>query len=142
MDTASIALLVSILSLLVSFIALFRDRHTLIVSSVPVGSDANSWKLHVTVANSGKRPITINHVMLQLPDSTQRLSVNFQPSGQGKLDVGESKTSVLSPNTLPAGFGWTSCEQLLRYKVFVVDALGKRHGAPFTRTKRWWQVWA
>ena len=142
MDTALLALLVSIASLIVSFVALFRDRHALIASSVPVGSDTASWNLHVTVANGGRRPISINHVLLQRPNSSKRLFIDFQPAGQNKIDVGESKTKSVSPSAVAAAFGWSSSEELLRYKIFVVDALGKQHSAPFKKIKRWWQIWA
>jgi hypothetical protein len=138
MDTATLALLLSVLSLIVSLVALMRDRARVRASCVPVQSHTKLWDLHVTVLNGGNRPISIAHVSLQPAGLANSLFVNFNSAGSNKIDVGESKTAVISPAGIPPQFAWRSCEELLAYRVFITDALENKHRAPFQHKRKWW----
>ena len=123
---AYLALLASLISLIVSFLTLNRDRHVVSVRAVPVEDPKGTCNLHVTVSNSGKRPISINHVLIR-PSGSPGLFVNFAPSGQNRIDVGESRSCQISPTELPTT--WSSVRELRRLDVYVQDALGKQHKA-------------
>lgn len=126
---AYLALIVSLFSLVVSFLTLYRDRHVVRARADAVVDLQGVCHLLVSVSNSGKRPISITHVLLR-PPSHPGMFVNFSPSGSVRLDVGESKGCQINPTGLPVT--WSNIEELRRLEVFVDDAVGKRHKATFS----------
>lgn len=129
---AYLALLASLVSLVVSFLTLYRDRHIVRASADAVIDLQGICHLLVSVNNSGKRPISINHVLLR-PHGHPGMFVNFSPSGAVRLDVGESKGCQISPTGLPVT--WCNLEELRRLEVFVDDAVGKRYKATFNSNR-------
>lgn len=127
---AYLALMVSVASLVVSFMTLYRDRHVVRVRAVSFFDTQGVCNLQVTVSNSGRRPISINHVLLR-PPGHPGLYLAFAPNGQNQVDVGESKSCQISPIGLPISV-WTTLEELHKCKVFVEDAIGKQHKARFS----------
>ena len=124
-----LAFLTSIVSLVVAFLALYRDRHIVSVRAVPVGNLDGSFNLNVSVANSGKRPISVNHVLIK-PPSHPGLFLNFAPKGENRIDVGESRSCQINPSSLSnLPFSWRSVKELRTFDIFVQDALGKKHKA-------------
>ena len=123
---AYFALLASIVSLVISFLTLYRDRHVISVRAVPFESSKGVYNLNVTVANSGRRPISINHVLLR-PPGDPGVFVDFAPNGQNRIDVGESRSCQVSPVGLPVS--WSSVAELRGLDVYVQDAIGKKHKA-------------
>ena len=123
---AYLALIASIISLIVSFLTLYRDRHVFSVRAVPVGDSNGTYSLHVTVMNSGKRPISINHVLIR-PPGQPGLFLNFAPNGQNRIDVGESRSCQIKPSGLSVS--WSTSEELRSYNIYVQDAIGKKHMA-------------
>ncbi|MBB3825079.1 hypothetical protein [Xanthomonas arboricola] len=123
---AYLALLASVISLIVSFLTLYRDRHVVSVRAVPVEDPIGIYNLNISVSNSGKRPISINHVLIR-PSGEPGLFVNFAPHGQNRIDVGESRSCQISPTGLP--ISWSSIRELRKLDVYVQDAIGKQHKA-------------
>lgn len=126
-----LALLTAIVSLVVSFLALHRDRHIVNVRAVPVGNLDGTFNLNVSVSNSGKRPISINHVLLK-PKGHPGLYLAFSEGENKKIDVGESKSCQIDPRQLNGQlqqFSWENVQELRELEVFVQDAIGKRHKA-------------
>ncbi len=121
-----LALIASVISLIVSFLTLYRDRHVISVWAVPVGDSNGIYSLQVTVMNSGKRPVSINHVLIK-PPGHRSLVLNFAPNGQNRIDVGESRTCQIKPTGLP--ITWSSSEELRSFNIYVQDAIGKKHPA-------------
>ena len=125
---AYLALLASLVSLVVSFLALYRDRHEVRARADAVIDLQGVCNLLVSVSNSGKRPISINHVLIR-PPGHPGMYVNFSSNGQNRVDVGESRGCEISPIGLPVT--WASLEELRSLEVFVADAVGKLHKATF-----------
>ncbi|MEC4723319.1 hypothetical protein RY831_29630 [Noviherbaspirillum sp. CPCC 100848] len=121
-----LALLTSVASLVVSFLVLYRDRHVVSVRAVPVEISAGVYSLHVSVSNSGRRPISVTHVLL-VPPQQPGFSMNFGPNGTERIDVGERYSTTIDPAGLPTS--WSTVGELRRFKVFVQDAVGKKHKA-------------
>jgi hypothetical protein len=126
-----LALLTSVVSLVVSFLTLYRDRHAVTARAVPFQQTDGTYSLHVTVANHGKRPIMVTHVLLKRPGDSG-LSLNFEPNEGNKIDVGESRSCAISSKGLPTS--WSSSEELRSMEVSVIDALGKKHRAKWVGT--------
>lgn len=123
---AYLALLTSVISLVVSFLALYRDRHEISVRAVPFESENGINSLHVSVSNSGRRPISITHVLLR-PPGKPGLSLSFSPEGACRIDVGEVRSCNISPTGLRVS--WSNITELRGLHVFVHDAIGKNHKA-------------
>tara|TARA_B100001059_G_scaffold214594_1_gene231476 strand:+ start:192 stop:614 length:423 start_codon:yes stop_codon:yes gene_type:complete len=126
-----LALLTAIVSLVVSFLALHRDRHVVRVRAVPIGNIDGTFNLNVSVSNSGKRPISINHVLLK-PKDHPGLFLAFSENGNNKIDVGESKSCQVDPRQLKGQlqkFTWRTVQELRAIEVYVQDAIGKKHKA-------------
>jgi hypothetical protein len=123
---AYLALLTSFVALVVSFLTLYRDRHVISVRAVPVETSTGVYSLHVTVSNSGRRPISVTHVLL-VPPGHPGLYVNFGPTGSERIDVGESRGITISPIGLP--ISWKGVHELREFRVSVQDAIGKKHRA-------------
>lgn len=125
---AYLALLASLVSLVVSFLTLYRDRHVVRATADAVINLQGVCNLIVSVSNSGKRPISINHVLIR-PPGHPGMYINFSPNGQNRVDVGESRGCEICPTGLP--ITWANIEELHCLKVYVADAVGKLHKAPF-----------
>lgn len=123
-EIAYFALLVSLLSLIVSFLTLHRDRHVLRAWAVPIQESDGLVYLQVTVSNSGKRPVSITHVLLR-PAGHPGLFLDFAPKGHCKIDVGESRGCRIAPTGLPVT--WSSVKEVRQIGIHVQDALGKLH---------------
>jgi hypothetical protein len=123
---AYLALLTSVISLVVSFLTLYRDRHEISVRAVPFESGIGVYGLHVSVSNSGRRPISVTHVLLR-PPGKPGLFLNFSPEGACRIDVGEVRSCNISPTGLPVS--WSNITELRGLDVFVQDAIGKKHKA-------------
>lgn len=118
------ALIASTISLIVSFLTLYRDRHVVSVRAVPVGDSNGIYSLHRTVMNSGKRPISINHVLIR-PPCQPGLFLSFVPNGQGRIDVVESRSCQIKPDDLPVS--WSTIKELRSFNIYALDAIGKKH---------------
>ncbi|WP_139163039.1 hypothetical protein [Desulfonatronum thiosulfatophilum] len=129
---AYFALLSSIVSLVVSFLNLYRDRHVVRVRAVAVMDLNGVPELNVSVSNCGKRAISINHVLLR-PPGHPGLYLNFSPNGQNRVDVGESRSCQIHPAGLPVK--WATLQELHSINVYVEDAVGKQHKATFQGRK-------
>ena len=105
------------------------------VRAVAVVASDGVPELNVTVSNSGKRAISINHVLLR-PPGHPGLFLNFSTNGQNRVDVGESRSCQIRPSGLPVT--WSTLLELHRLDVFVEDAVGKRHKAIFQGKKGLW----
>lgn len=125
---AYLALLASLVSLVVSFLALHRDQPVVRASADAVIDLQGVCHLTVSVSNSGKRPISINHVLIR-PRGHPGTYINFSADGRNRVDVGESRGCQISPLVLPVT--WANIEQLHALEVFVADAIGKLHKANF-----------
>lgn len=134
-QTAHLALIISAASLMVSILGLYRDRHVVRARAVAITPSNGLPELNISVSNSGKRAISINHVLLR-PPGHPGLYVNFLPNGQNRIDVGESRSCQIRPIGLP--MTWTTVQDLHRLDVYVVDAIGKRYKATFTGKRRAW----
>ncbi len=134
-SVAYLALLVSLVSLVVSFLTLYRDRHVVRARADAVIDLHGVCHLLVAVSNSGKRPISINYVLLR-PAGHPGMFVNFSPTGPVRLDVGESRGCQISPTGLP--ITWQNLEELSRLEVFVDDAVGRRYRAAFNGNESLW----
>lgn len=135
---AYLALLTSLVSLVVSFLTLYRDRHVVRATADAEIDLQGICHLLVSVSNSGRRPISVNFVLLR-PPSHPGIFVNFSPTGPVRLDVGESKGCRINPTGLP--ITWRHLEELRRFEVFVDDAIGRRYRATFTgNNDRWSRV--
>lgn len=132
---AHLALIISAASLMVSILGLYRDRHVVRARAVAITPSNGLPELNISVSNSGKRAISINHVLLR-PPGHPGLYVNFLPNGQNRIDVGESRSCQIRPIGLPVT--WTTVQDLHRLDVYVVDAIGKRYKATFTGKRRAW----
>lgn len=129
---AYLALFVSIASLVVSFLNLYRDRHVVRVRAVAVVGLDGVPELNVSVSNSGKRPISITHVLLR-PPRHPGLYLNFAANGQNRVDVGESRSCQIRPTGLPVTR--STLRELHSLDVYVKDAVGKLHKATFQGKK-------
>ena len=127
MDTAKLALVISVLSLIISLINMMRDRHVVSASSRIVPGMGKCGDLQVTVSNGGKRSISITHIALS--KRNHQFLVDFSLNGPSRIDVGDSQTTRL-PSQNPF-ISWNSGEELRKMKIHVVDALGKFHRARF-----------
>ena len=134
-SVAYLALLVSLVSLVVSFLTLYRDRHVVRARADAVIDLQGICHLLVAVSNSGKRPISINYVLLR-PPGHPGMFVNFSSAGPVRLDVGESRGCQISPTNLPVT--WQNLEELRRLEVFVDDAVGRRYRADFNDNESSW----
>lgn len=121
-----LALITAVVSLIVSFVSLHRDRHVVTVRAVPIELEKGVLCLHVSVSNGGKRPISITHVLLR-PEGKPGLYLNFAPEGFARVDVGEVRSCTVNPQGLPVT--WTNAVELRKLKISVEDALGKKHDA-------------
>jgi hypothetical protein len=129
MDTAELALLVSVVSLVISFTALLRDRHVVRARAVAFGRP-EKWNLSVTVINSGKRPISITNVTIRPPDSPG-ISRGFLHNGSAaRIEVGASASTEIMPGD-PL-YCWGS-DSPYHYEITVEDAIGKTYKAKFPR---------
>ena len=126
-----LALLTSLVSLVVSFLTLYRDRHEVAARAVPIEQSDGTFSLYVTVANHGRRLISIAHVVLERSGSPA-LFLNFGRNGQAKIEGGDSQTCAIAPNGLP--LNWSNAEELRGIEVSVQDALGKKHRAKWEHT--------
>jgi len=124
-----LALLASIVSLIVSFLTLYRDRHVISVRAVPIGNSNGSFDLNISVSNSGKRPISINNVLLK-PSNHPGLFLAFAPNGQNRIDVGDSRSCQITSSSLSnLPVSWSSVKELRSFEIYVQDAIGKKHKA-------------
>lgn len=130
---AILALLVSAASLGISILALVGDRHMIQVRAVAVVGLDGIPDLDVTVSNSGKRAISINHVLIRTAGHPG-LYINFSSKGNNRIDVGDSRNCRICPQDLPVT--WSTVEELHKLEVFVEDAIGQRHKAVFQGKKR------
>jgi len=121
-----LALLTSVVSLVISFVTLYRDRHVITARAVPVQQNDGSFALHVSVANGGRRPIAGTYVLIRRRGDPG-LFLDFVPNGQNRIDVGESRSCTITGIGLP--ISWSSSEELRAMNVYVQDALGKQHEA-------------
>jgi len=127
---AYLALLTSVVSLVVSFVTLRRDRHVISVRAVPIELTQGIFHLHISVSNSGRRPISVTHVSLQ-PPGKDGLSLEFSPQGACRIDVGEVRACSINPMGLPVS--WASVAELRTFQIFVLDAVGKKHKAAWQK---------
>jgi hypothetical protein len=127
-EIAYLALLVSVVSAIMSFIALYRDRHVVRVLADALIDQAGICHLLVSVSNSGRRPISINHILIR-PPNHPGVYINFSRDNQNRVDVGDSKGCQISPVNLPVT--WSNIEELHTFKIYAADAVGKLHRATF-----------
>jgi hypothetical protein len=90
-------------------------------------------ELNVAVSNSGKRPISINYVLIR-PPGHLGLYLNFSNNGQNRVDVGERRSCQIRPAGLQVT--WSTLQELHSFDVYVEDAVGKLHKATFQGKRR------
>lgn len=125
-----IALVISGLSLVISFIALHRDKYSIQARAVPVQQgSSNTYNLELTVSNEGRRPVSITHVYLVPPPNphTPGLFLPFALDGDNRIAEFDNKKRVIEPQGLP--ITWTTADELRLFTIYVEDAVGKRHKA-------------
>jgi hypothetical protein len=134
-QVALFALFISFCSLIVSVLSLHRDRHVVRARAAVVISPNGSPELNISVSNSGKRAISINHILLRPPDHPG-MYINFLTPGENRIDVGQSKSCQIHPTGLPVT--WKTVQDLQKIDVYVVDAVGKRYKANLNGKKKFW----
>lgn len=122
--TAELALLISIVSLVISLTLLMRDRHVVRPGAVAFGSrPTTNWNLSVTVMNSGKRAISVSHMTVRKP-GMPGFSRTFLANGSSaRIEEGGTPTTNIVPGDPVSRWGSGSP---YGYKVYVEDALGKK----------------
>ena len=132
MDVATLALLISLLSLTLSFINLVRDRHVVRVRATPFWKTKNTLTpdgVEVTVSNHGKRPISISRIYAQqhgLPVVGRSFPV--LSNEDVRIEVGQSaSTRIVAGDPL---FCWSNVGEFRLCRFVVEDALGKRYKVP------------
>ena len=123
---AYLALLTSIVSIVISFVALHRDKHVVNAKGSIFGSpnDPEKWNLSISVSNSGKREISMSFVIVR-PKGEPGKSLPFSPDGPIKIDVGGSAAmNILAGDSAAL---WDNPVDISALDIFVQDALGKDH---------------
>jgi hypothetical protein len=123
---AYLALLTSIISLVVSFLTLHRDRHVVKArgSIYETTNEPEKWNLSISVSNAGKRPISVSFVTVR-PKGMSGISVPFSEGGSVSIEVGGSAVANIMAGT-PAAL-WRNPTEIADCDIFVQDALGKDH---------------
>lgn len=125
---ANFALCISLFSLLVSLFNLVRDRHVIKAhGSVFERHDKKGvYCLSISVSNSGKRPVSISFVLVRKKGVPGNF-FDFTSGGKTpiEVDVGQCATMVLRGPV--HNRDWNSGKEIREYKIYVVDALGKKH---------------
>lgn len=123
---AFIALLISIISLALSFLSLYRDRHVINArySIYEMPAAPEKLNLSISVANAGKRPITICFITVR-PKSSPGMSIPFSTEGSVQIDVGGVAVANILAGS-PAAL-WQSVSDIKSCQIFIQDALGKNH---------------
>lgn len=127
-----LALLVSVVSLPISLWALIRDTHKVKAYSYGLFGLDQPRGLMIVVSNHGKRPISIERVILSRRVSWKEVEVRvfpFSEAGECRIDVGQSSNAVLEPKKV--GLTWENFEHFNSYKIQIEDALGKIYRAPY-----------
>lgn len=126
------ALLVSAGSLYVAGTALARDRHEIRVWAVAYEEPLGKWSLSVTVANAGKRPISLEFLTIRTRGRPGQ-SRMFNPKGV-RIEVGDAASTNVEPGD-PL-WQWSSLQQLHKCAIYVEDSLGDKYKAKFAGAPR------
>jgi hypothetical protein len=121
---STLALLVSILAIGISFTALTRDRHKVHVYGAAFEDPPNTWNLSITAANAGKRPISMSFVRVHRGGKPVQWLPFSEDGTSKKIEVGDSVTMNIPPKY------WSNLSELNECTVTVQDALGKRYPVP------------
>lgn len=123
---AYLALLTSIVSLVVSFLALYKDRHVVKARGSIFGTpnEPEKWNLSISVSNGGKRPISVCFITVR-PKGMPGMSILFSEGGSVPIEVGGSAVANIMAGT-PAAL-WSNPAEIAACDIFVQDALGKDH---------------
>lgn len=130
MTTESIALLslaISGLSLLVALFAacgvwapFWYDKHKLTARGAAIVSRDGSVQLSITVANVGKRPTVLHHILVEQPGVPGHY-LGFAGDKPARLEVGDSISQLL---TLAS---WKTVQDIHACDFLVIDSSNKQH---------------
>lgn len=127
-----LALLVSFVSLPISLWALMRDTHKVKAYSYGLLGLDRPRGLRVVVSNHGKRPISIERVIVTRRVGWKEVEVRvfpFADAGECRLDVGQRSDVVVESEKV--GLNWENFEHFDGCKVQVQDALGQTYRASY-----------
>lgn len=120
---AYLSLLVSVGALIVSFLALVRDKYSLKVRGSIFGSQAIGWNYSISVVNVGRRPITVTHIGYKTKDGSHYLCpFNIKEQCSEFIDVGQLCTTAFHGKD-GRGF-FDTLERVKSTSFYVHDAFG------------------
>ena len=120
---AYLALIVSVGALIVSFLALVRDKYSLKVHGSIFGHQATGWNYSVSVVNVGRRPITVTRVGYKTQDGSHYLCpFNIKKQCSEFIDVGQLFTTAFHGKD-GRGF-FDTLERVKSTSFYVHDAFG------------------
>jgi hypothetical protein len=122
-DIAYFALIVSVGALIVSILALVRDKYSLKVDGSIFGHQATGWNYSISVVNVGRRPITVTHVGYKTKDGSHYLCpFNIKKECSEFIDVGQLVTTAFFGKD-GRGF-FDTLERVQNTSFYVHDAFG------------------
>ncbi|MCS6158390.1 hypothetical protein [Shewanella baltica] len=120
---AYLALIVSVGALIVSFLALVRDKYSLKVHGSIFGNQATGWNYSISVVNVGRRPITVTHVEYKTQDGSHySCPFNIEKQCSEFIDVGQIFTTAFHGKD-GRGF-FDTLERVKSTSFYIHDAFG------------------
>ncbi|MDP5145992.1 hypothetical protein ORI98_06030 [Shewanella sp. ULN5] len=132
---ASLAFIASLLALWISWKTYDRDTHSIKVHKSIFGHPSTGWNVSISVANVGRRPISIVHKSYESPDG-RHCSFSFlhPEAGSARIEEGDSVATEFKGENGQGFFRTT--EEARATKFFITDSLGETYQVGFDSGKK------